>query len=242
MSHNFGQIFMRGDYVAFQQVEESYAKLEDLASFLGMSSTVAVGPLPYGCRFVTSKADQNLVYYIIERPPTVVPIGFQFHDIIAPEHDEGDFNYFGPGYRGCEEKKEVFQLAIPFEYYIFKFFNNTMECFFTGWSKKPLMTLDERIYWAGLPNVYSNFKVCVGSTFEANPNDAVDVQIEKAIETFFTTSFNRDLTETFLPYLDYFGGSFQGWEDASKDKDPLEVWKPHRLHHHSTIERLVGLA
>jgi hypothetical protein len=96
--------------------------------------------------------------------------------------------------------------SIQLPYVIFAFYNEQL---YIAFSKHPIKSLFDTVYFSSLGNTYfENWKIC-----GVSGND-----IEDAIQRFWQTQFNSDLTFGSKIRQLTFGG-FYGWEQISKKED-----------------------
>jgi hypothetical protein len=86
------------------------------------------------------------------------------------------------------------------------------------WSNIQFSTITETPVWsAAMPNCWTNGTVCFGST-NVTANQALGRFIDAAINTFWLSEFNNDLSVR-VPH-----GSLPAWETASTTVDSWNGW------------------
>tara|TARA_Y100000034_G_scaffold103588_1_gene129355 strand:+ start:760 stop:1893 length:1134 start_codon:yes stop_codon:yes gene_type:complete len=88
---------------------------------------------------------------------------------------------------------------------------------FVYYNKRPIQSIDDRVYKTNLPNVYHANNICMGN-FAVTPGDSVTQCIEKLTAAFWGFAFNSDITESYkeVKQLDKRIKTLGLWEKSSQ--------------------------
>lgn len=129
--------------------------------------------LPAGTRFFARKPN-GTSYFIIEQPPMVRTVKFSWN------------------------KRQSYRLAFPFVIFIVQVMHNgnlgTVTVFFRN---ERLQSLTDTLLKAALPNTYNEEYVCFYPAQIDGGVEVVGARIERALEDFWSSTFNSDGSESF---------------------------------------------
>jgi hypothetical protein len=131
---------------------------------------------------------------------------------------------FPPAVRATPFKSKkgdgIFHLAFP--YVVFVIFISDIGSSFVrvGFANKPLKDLKSELFLPYLPNVDSNFALCMNLPFD--DDDSLVEKANSIIEEFWGSHFNNDLAENFEKHVDARVSTLDRWARES-ERNPLFV-------------------
>ena len=215
---------IEGNFIRKEEVISSEVGLvSDLLPRLTKYMPVELSPLPHGTRYIANEPRGNngqRLWLIVERPPTLQRI---LYKNVPASVTEDAISY---------------RLNLPWQFFWFVLDATVMttrnedqviwspQTWGVFWSKTPFESLETEVTWAHMPNCWQNGTICFGST-NVRANESIGHFIDAAINTFYTSEFNKDLDYPW-PHR-----NMREWERAA-EADP-EGWVNWDLWTHSRL-------
>lgn len=185
---------------------------------------------PNNCKFCYKKGNKILV--VIEEAPKTRNLVFS-HDLLSL--DEIEKNNIP------NMSSHTFNLALPYcvSVLVFEDFNFTMMVH--AWRNSKLTSLNDFLYAPYLPNIHSNFSVCLGESLNVNHTTIAD-QSDKIISDFWASEFNSDLSNFWVKKSEFHEiKDITTWAETSA-KDPMYgVQMPLNFSESKTLQYILDL-
>ena len=199
-----------------QEATRSMGSLSDLLPRLTSYLPLELNPMPHDLAYIRIIPTQNMelsAQIIVQHTPKIQRINYK------------------NGSASSNAENSSYQLALPYGYFWFDLNGNRI-IDPTGeqimwrprnwgylWGKEPFATLaTTTVHGAYFPNCWGNGAVCFGTT-SVTGNQPLGHFVDQAINTFWTSEFNRDLDARW-PY-----STMRQWQEASlADEDCWKDW------------------
>lgn len=213
MTDRVQQVIIEGGLVKIVEVAiVKQASLEDFLPLLTTRQPIHVPNLPAGITHLGAYPLPNgatEVDVLVENIPAMHYIAFQK----------------GAIHRNAQNPVLNYRLALPWTYFAFNMTSDdpnlkgSWSCsnWTIWWSNTRVTSLNDKVSRVNLPNCYADGRICFGSLGRAGTNTLADF-VNGTINTFWTSTFNEDLTVT------YPGGyqNFEEWQAASTNTP--DIW------------------
>lgn len=135
------------------------------------------------------------------------------------------------------DKVYHYSLALPYTIFFARFLEGKFETLYLMFSPTPIKSLTDKPCKPFLPNVYADFKICMGQDFDFSKLEKGDLtqQTSYALHHFWNSYFSSDLAQYWAGYRSGLPNnsplkSLEAWQEASTN-DPLFVidapWQQH---------------
>lgn len=130
-----------------------------------------------------------------------------------------------PGIRSIVKSGRRFRLAMPWTYFVFKLSGTNLDRMSLDDSlvyhtNQKVMDGNSRLWAAFLPNVYSDGRICYGST-GVSPNQPLSQRIDQLVNEWYLTTFNNDLIDGRrrpFPFEPHPKSSLLPWATATREQ------------------------
>lgn len=173
---------------------------------------------------ITQAALTDILPHIENRPPITM---FKPRSAIFTHWDESNPSNkivkflceLAPGTRAIVKNNRRYRIALPWTYFVFSFSTSrdinqgaswSIIDYFVFHSRDRVTGLDSRLWSAFLPNVYSDGRICFGST-GPDTNQPLADRVDQLVNNWYLTQFNNDVHGTRQHPLPYRGRLPNGW-------------------------------
>lgn len=135
---------------------------------------------PKNCRFMYQRG--NTTVMVMEEPPQCRTLSFSKR-IIASQ------------FVSTFPEVQNLYLALPYVIFVATFQNANFKTLHCAFRNRALDSIDAELGKPLLPNIHDNLEVCMGNSFFISPLVPITQKAEGAINWFWGSTFNKDLSE-----------------------------------------------
>lgn len=183
------QIIIENNQARIVDITESYpCSIEDLVKKLETKPDFQYGPLPEGTAFVAITDNGNRIRILIGRPPGIRQVTTDYHHLrFVSTEDEGS----------TRTRLRHYTVSLPWLYWHFSGSiigtdDISIDESYMYASLQKITSMSDMIYRVPLPNLYSDARICWGSS---SPDSSIRglARLDVLVNEYFNTEFNDDL-------------------------------------------------